>query len=341
VGLRLHHLLAAIFGLALTHLAFAAPPLGWIIAGSSPTHYVFAVDTATPVSGSKSASITAKPTATSNGFGTLMQMIAADDYRGSRLRFSGYLRTANADRSQMWMRVDGPNHQVLAFDNMDSRPIVGTTEWKRYGIVLDVPENAVDITFGFFLAGRGEVWGADFKLEKVGTEVPVTSRGPLLLRKPANLNFEAPPTPGNAQRTADSPLPAIAAGEGRIFIYPIRKLSGSSDSTEVKLNGNVVGTPYANGLLFADQPPGTYTVTVLHPGALSPGGGLHDPTHDLPTQEHALKFHLSAGQLRYVRIDLVSSALLIGQFYPKLVALSVGKAQTAKILQQIKSVSKR
>lgn len=130
-----------------------------MIAGNAPTNYVFAVDKATPVSGSRSASITAKPTATSDGFGTLMQMIAADDYRGSRFRFSGYLRTGNADRSQMWMRVDGPNHQALAFDNMDSRPVTGTTGWRRYDIVLNVPQNSVDVAFGFLLAGRGEVWG--------------------------------------------------------------------------------------------------------------------------------------------------------------------------------------
>lgn len=130
-----------------------------MIAGNAPTIYVFAVDKATPVSGSRSASITAKPTATSDGFGTLMQMIAADDYRGSRFRFSGYLRTGNADRSQMWMRVDGPNHQALAFDNMDSRPVTGTTGWRRYDIVLNVPQNSVDVAFGFLLAGRGEVWG--------------------------------------------------------------------------------------------------------------------------------------------------------------------------------------
>jgi hypothetical protein len=191
VKLRLYLSMAAVLGLAVMELAWAGAPPGWIIAGTAPTNYAFAVDPMTPVSGSKSASISAKPSATSNGFGTLMQIIAADDYRGSRLRLSGYLRTRNADRAQMWMRVDGPDHKVLAFDNMDSRPVTGTTEWKRYDIVLDVPQNSVDVALGFFLAGRGEVWGADFKLEKVGATVPVTSLGPFLPRKPENLDFEA------------------------------------------------------------------------------------------------------------------------------------------------------
>src|SRR5690348_2867933 len=222
-------------GLAVTGLAWAAPPAGWLIAGSAPANYVIAVETATPVSGSKSASITAKPAAARNGFATLMQMIAAEDYRGSRLRLSGYLRTAGADRSQMWMRVDGPDHQVLAFDNMDSRPVTGTTGWTRYDIVLDVPPTSIDIAFGFFLAGSGKVWGADFQLDKVGTAVPVTSQEPILPRNPRNLNFEMAAR-SNTQERPGAWLPMIAAGNGRVFIYePETAPGGSSPTTEIEL----------------------------------------------------------------------------------------------------------
>lgn len=182
--------LAVMLALALTPSARAAAPAGWIIAGTAPAHYLFAIDTLSPVSASKSASITARPEATARGFGTLMQMIAAHDYRGSRLRFSGYLRTLNAGRAQMWMRVDGPDQRILAFDNMHSRPVTGTKGWKRYDIVLNVPPDSRDIAFGFLLAGRGNVWGADFKLKKVGRAVPATSHGSMMPRKPRNLNFE-------------------------------------------------------------------------------------------------------------------------------------------------------
>jgi hypothetical protein len=188
---RLYCLMAAIFGLAVTVRAWSAVPPGWIIAGNAPTNYAYKVDALTPVSGSRSASITAKPSATGNGFGTLMQMITADDYRGSRLRLSGYLRTRNADRARLWMRVDGPDQQVLAFDNMGAHPVTGTRGWQQYDIVLDVPQKSLYIAFGFLLHGSGKVWGADFKLDKVGATIPVTSRGPILPRKPENLNFEA------------------------------------------------------------------------------------------------------------------------------------------------------
>lgn len=187
---RSYYLIAVILPCALPGLARAAAPSGWTIAGSAPTHYVFALEASSPVKQSKSALIAAKPGATRNGFGTLMQMISAGNYRGSRVMFSGDLRTQRAGRAQMWMRVDGAYHQVLAFDNMSSRPIKGTTRWKRYDVVLNVPKNSVAIAFGFLLGGPGKVWAADFRLKKVGDAVPTTSTDPVLHRTPRNLNFE-------------------------------------------------------------------------------------------------------------------------------------------------------
>jgi hypothetical protein len=187
---RSYYLIAVILPCALPGLARAAAPSGWTIAGSAPTHYVFALEASSPVKQSKSALIAAKPGATRNGFGTLMQMISAGNYRGSRVMFSGDLRTQRAGRAQMWMRVDGAYHQVLAFDNMSSRPIKGTTRWKRYDVVLNVPKNSVAIAFGFLLGGPGKVWAADFRLKKVGDAVPTTSTAPVLHRTPRNLNFE-------------------------------------------------------------------------------------------------------------------------------------------------------
>ena len=62
---------------------------------------------------------------------------------------SGYLKTSEVTKAQMWMRVDGANTKILSFDNMDSRPVRGTTSWTRYEIVLDVPADSIDIAFGF------------------------------------------------------------------------------------------------------------------------------------------------------------------------------------------------
>jgi len=155
----------------------------WFIAGSAPDDYQFVFDATASATGNIQ-SIAAKLNARVDGFGTLMQRIAADDYRGKRCRLSGYLRTDSAARAQMWLRVDGPDREVVAFDNMRSRPIVGTTDWTRYDIVLDVPTDGADIAFGFFLSGGGKVWGDNFKLEEVDSTVPVTASKPTLPRAP-------------------------------------------------------------------------------------------------------------------------------------------------------------
>ena len=69
------------------------------------------------------------------------------------------------------MRVDG-NGGTLAFDNMQSRPIRGTTDWTLVSVVLDVPSDATGIAIGLLLSSPGEAWIDDASLEVVGTDVP-------------------------------------------------------------------------------------------------------------------------------------------------------------------------
>jgi hypothetical protein len=81
------------------------------------------------------------------GFGGLLQKIKADPHRGKRLRLAAEIQSeALSDRAWMWMRVDGPKGP-LAFDNMQIRPITGSTDWQRYEVVLDVAPEAISIVF--------------------------------------------------------------------------------------------------------------------------------------------------------------------------------------------------
>ncbi len=167
-------------------------PKGWFAAGSRPKDYKMSVDRAIAHSGQASAqlkSIVAKPA----GFGTLMQMCKADAYRGKRVRMSGYARSQDVTAwAGLWLRIDGPNREPLGFDNMEQRPIKGTSDWKKYEIVLDVPASAQEIAFGILLSGAGQVWMDDLDFEVVGTEVPTTGSKPKEATTPAptNLNFE-------------------------------------------------------------------------------------------------------------------------------------------------------
>jgi hypothetical protein len=89
------------------------------------------------------------------------------------------------------MRVD-KERTTVSFDNMQSRPIKGTQQWKQCEVVLDVPQDSTGIFFGILLSGSGEVWMNDVSFEVVGNDVQVTSlasQAHPLPTQPTNLKF--------------------------------------------------------------------------------------------------------------------------------------------------------
>ena len=87
-------------------------------------------------------------------------------FLGKSVKFTAKVKTADviSGTANLWFRVDGKNKKVLAFDNMYDRPITGTTGWKKYSIVLDVPEDAQRLAYGIFVEGEGKAWMKDFTL---------------------------------------------------------------------------------------------------------------------------------------------------------------------------------
>ncbi|MCA9802418.1 MAG: hypothetical protein KC777_10545 [Cyanobacteria bacterium HKST-UBA02] len=170
------------------------PLFGWGI--HSNVDYSIRADDTNGLEGAASGCLAAK-TENPHGFSTIYQTVRAKDYRGKKLRFSGYAKTRDVkDWAGLWMRVDGGG-QVLAFDNMEDRPINGSSDWKQYAVVLEVPDNAFCFKVGCMLAGGGSSWFNKLKLEEVGDDVPVTGKPikpmrlprPQVLEKPA-LEFE-------------------------------------------------------------------------------------------------------------------------------------------------------
>jgi photosystem II stability/assembly factor-like uncharacterized protein len=102
-----------------------------------------------------------------DGFGTYMTSRKPDKYLGKGIRLTAYVKTANVKNwAGLWMRVDGPGSAtMLSFDNMAGRPIIGTTDWQQYEIILDVPENSASINYGILLAGTGEAYVDGLRLE--------------------------------------------------------------------------------------------------------------------------------------------------------------------------------
>src|SRR5688572_22057877 len=112
------------------------------------------------------------------GLATIQQSIRAADYRGDRVRLSGFVKSGPGSvgaTSGLWMRVDGPAGSE-SIDFMEGRAIEQGTDWTRYDVVLDVPRNAVGLSFGALLFRWGPMWLDDVALERVGREVPLTGR---------------------------------------------------------------------------------------------------------------------------------------------------------------------
>jgi hypothetical protein len=150
-------------------------PKGWANGTPANAHssdYVTGLDTTEKHSGEASAYIKLVA-AKSEGFSTLSQGVRAENYRGKRVRLSAFVKARDVEHGALWFRVDTVEN-IAGFDNMDKRPIMGTTDWKKYQLVLDVPQDAVVVPFGFMLMGNGELWADDFQLDVVGPDVPVT-----------------------------------------------------------------------------------------------------------------------------------------------------------------------
>jgi hypothetical protein len=71
------------------------------------------------------------------------------------------------------MRVDHPT-TYTAFDNMNSRPITGTSDFTKYDVVLDFAADTVDFAFGVLLSGSGDILFGGPTFEVVDNSVPTT-----------------------------------------------------------------------------------------------------------------------------------------------------------------------
>jgi hypothetical protein len=202
-------------------------PLHWRQSGSKPQDFEVVVDEKVKHQGKASARVDFIGD-TFAGFLSLAQTFKADAYRGKRVRLSAWVKTKSPDsQAQLWFRLDalkrGPG-----FDNMSNRPIKGITDWAKYDLVLDVPEDVVAIVFGVMSLNQGTIWVDDFSLEIVGHDVAVTNMltpeamkqernnsalaNAALPPQPLNLDFEGGANPVRKAVAIDPVLYADLAG---------------------------------------------------------------------------------------------------------------------------------
>ncbi|GMV90874.1 MAG: hypothetical protein AMXMBFR82_06520 [Candidatus Hydrogenedentota bacterium] len=131
---------------------------GWAQAGDNFTGYVTGTQQSVPGYDSDAMFIrSANPNP--QGFSTVMKAVPATAYLGKRVTLTGTIRTEDVvDWVGMWLRIDGPGDVPLGFDNMQDRPIKGTQEARTYTIMMEVPANTQEVSYGVMLTGGGKVW---------------------------------------------------------------------------------------------------------------------------------------------------------------------------------------
>jgi len=192
-------MLTGILFLAMTTMLLSFDePKGWFKAGSLPKSYDMGIDKGAAQDGQNAATIKSLEEKI-DGFGTLMQNCLPDKYKGQRVRMSGMMKSKDVvEWAGFWFRIDEKgSSSSLGFDNMHdgktNRSITGTTPWKKYEIVLDVPTQATGLAYGALLSGTGQIWFDHLKFEIVDKSVPTTGGEVDKLMpnmEPVNLDFE-------------------------------------------------------------------------------------------------------------------------------------------------------
>ena len=128
---------------------------------------------------------------TSGRGGNINQKIKGTQYAGKRIKLSAYLKSENV--------VDNNNTrygvQLWAYSYSDSDlymtssagNIKGTTDWKKYTIVFDVPKNTPSITYGLSVSGQGLAWIDSISWEVVDKETTPIKNATYANDKPNNL----------------------------------------------------------------------------------------------------------------------------------------------------------
>ncbi len=179
-----------------------AMPAGWSMSGHSDrTLFRFGLDPAAPGTAliesrfSRDSGVAYR----ADQFAVMMQVILADAYRGRRLRLAASLRTEDVDAASIWMRIDRSPGYTLRFENLlhgvRDGALTGTNGWTELAIVLDVPDEAATIHFGFLLKRYGRAWARGFRIEEVGEAAGMASGLGRYHAAPTNLDFAAASRP--------------------------------------------------------------------------------------------------------------------------------------------------
>jgi len=158
-------------------------PQGWF-AGSSyafPQGSTYEAGLATDLPPGQARALTVRPLGkrTGNDIGTIGQMVMG--YAGKRVRFSAQVKATGVDGWAGLVIGSGfiPPYLRPQMGEDGGPPALaapGCAQWCDVSVVADIPadsEGASNVALA--LIGNGQVWARGFKVEVVGTDVPVSS----------------------------------------------------------------------------------------------------------------------------------------------------------------------
>lgn len=171
-------LAASVGGLLIAANAESPLPSGWQRQAALGADRACTAGIETPLGSRLRRSLTVECARTTDGSMSVIQTIAADEYRGKRMRFAARVR---ADKVRGWsglfMRVNSPDARVIAFDDISTRPLRGTLDWRDVQVILDIEPAAATISFGLRLSeGAGQVWAEGLRFEEVAADDPSITR---------------------------------------------------------------------------------------------------------------------------------------------------------------------
>lgn len=177
------------FNLDFEHGAIGYEPPGWDASRNATNQgYIFVTNDSLSYTGKKSLVINSPNTTDTSTIAHIKQSLNAYVYRGRKINFSAaalaYLDNPSS-YAFLWANIRDKNGDIIASFSSQDKPIL-LTEWNKYSLTLDIPENAETINYGFALRGSGTVFFDNVSFTIIQTEpkynADTTSLSSLALR---------------------------------------------------------------------------------------------------------------------------------------------------------------
>jgi hypothetical protein len=118
-----------------------------------------------------------------------------DPFRGKRVRLSAWIKTTDVSN---WagLQFDLTSRgKIVSHDDMASKPASGTTDWRQYDSIAQVPNDLAAVKIYIILHGPGQIWFDNTQIQLAPAEAPLTDDHLWHKSSPVPLLYEVAPDP--------------------------------------------------------------------------------------------------------------------------------------------------